>query len=111
MTGTMKAVAKVGARPGAELIEAPIPTPGPGEVLVKVKVSAICGTDVHIYSWDPWAQSRIKPPLIFGHEFCGTVVELGQGVKRRSCRRFCLGGDAFYVWHLSLLPHRQRPHL
>lgn len=81
MTGTMKAVAKVGARPGAELIEAPIPTPCPGEVLVKVKVSAICGTDVHIYSWDPWAQSRIKPPLIFGHEFCGTVVELGQGVK------------------------------
>ncbi len=50
-------------------------------MLVKVKVSAICGTDVHIYSWDPWAQSRIKPPLIFGHEFCGTVVELGQGVK------------------------------
>jgi threonine 3-dehydrogenase len=81
MTGTMRAVAKVGARPGAEIIEAPIPTPGPGEVLVKVKVAAICGTDVHIYSWDQWAQSRINPPLIFGHEFCGTVVELGPGVK------------------------------
>ncbi len=81
MTGTMKAVAKLGPRPGAEIIEAPIPQPGPGEVLVKVKVTAICGTDVHIYNWDQWAQSRVKPPLIFGHEFCGTVVELGPGVK------------------------------
>jgi len=81
MTGTMKAVAKLGPRPGAEIIEVPIPNPGPGEVLVKVKVTAICGTDVHIYNWDQWAQSRIKPPLVFGHEFCGTVVELGPGVK------------------------------
>src|SRR5690554_851039 len=81
MTGTMRAVAKLGAYKGAEIIEAPIPQPGPGEVLVKVKVTAICGTDVHIYNWDPWAQSRINPPLIFGHEFCGHVVELGSGVK------------------------------
>lgn len=77
----MRAVAKLGAYKGAEIIEAPIPQPGPGEVLVKVKVTAICGTDVHIYNWDPWAQSRINPPLIFGHEFCGHVVELGSGVK------------------------------
>ncbi|NLL42560.1 MAG: L-threonine 3-dehydrogenase [Firmicutes bacterium] len=81
MSKTMKAVAKTEAAKGFEIIEAPIPTPGPGEVLVKVRVSAICGTDVHIYSWDQWAQSRVNPPLIFGHEFCGDVVELGQGVK------------------------------
>lgn len=81
MSKTMKAVAKVEASPGFQLVEAPIPTPMAGEVLVKVRVSAICGTDVHIYQWDQWAQNRIKPPLIFGHEFCGDVVALGPGVK------------------------------
>lgn len=81
MSKTMKAVAKMEAAFGFELIEAPIPKPGAGEVLVKVRVSAICGTDVHIYNWDQWSQNRIKPPVIFGHEFCGDVVELGAGVK------------------------------
>lgn len=81
MSMTMKAIAKVEAAPGFELIEAPIPRPKAGEVLVKVRVSAICGTDVHIYEWDQWSQNRVKPPLIFGHEFCGDVVELGEGVK------------------------------
>lgn len=81
MARTMKAVAKLGAAPGFELIEAPIPQPQAGEVLVKVKASAICGTDVHIYQWDQWSQNRIKPPLIFGHEFSGHVVELGPGVQ------------------------------
>lgn len=77
----MKAIAKLEASAGFKLIEAPIPKPKAGEVLVKVRVSAICGTDVHIYQWDQWAQNRIKPPLIFGHEFCGDVIELGAGVK------------------------------
>ena len=81
MAKTMKAVAKTQAAAGFEFIEAPIPKPRAGEVLVKVRVTAICGTDVHIYTWDQWAQNRIKPPLIFGHEFCGDVVELGEGVK------------------------------
>ncbi len=81
MSQTMRAAAKTQAAPGFELVEAPIPRPGAGEVLVKVRVSAICGTDVHIYQWDQWAQSRVQPPLIFGHEFCGDVVELGPGVK------------------------------
>lgn len=81
MAQTMRAAAKTKAAPGFELIEAPLPRPGPGEVLVKVRVSAICGTDVHIYQWDQWAQNRVQPPLIFGHEFCGDVVELGPGVK------------------------------
>ena len=81
MSKTMKAVAKTSPGPGAELIQAPVPQPQAGEVLVKVRVSAVCGTDVHIYQWDQWAQSRVKPPLIFGHEFCGDVVEVGPGVK------------------------------
>lgn len=81
MSKTMKAAAKTQAAAGFEFIEAPIPKPRAGEVLVKVRVSAICGTDVHIYTWDQWAQNRVRPPLIFGHEFCGDVVELGEGVK------------------------------
>ncbi|HHY10027.1 MAG TPA: L-threonine 3-dehydrogenase [Firmicutes bacterium] len=81
MEKTMKAVAKTKPGPGLEIIEVPVPKPKAGEVLVKVKASAICGTDVHIYEWDQWAQSRIRPPLVFGHEFCGEVVELGPCVK------------------------------
>src|SRR5690554_4397873 len=81
MSKTMKAIAKTSPGQGAELIQAPIPQPQAGEVLVKVKASAICGTDVHIYQWDQWSQNRIKPPLIFGHEFSGHVVELGPGVQ------------------------------
>lgn len=78
----MKAIQKAQAGPGARLIEAEVPSPGFGEVLVKVRVASICGTDAHIYTWDAWSQQRIKPPLIFGHEFAGDIVELGAGVQR-----------------------------
>ena len=78
----MKAICKTVAGPGFEWITAPIPQPKRGEVLIKVHTAAICGTDVHINKWDPWSQSRIKPPLIFGHEFYGEVVELGEGVTK-----------------------------
>ena len=65
---------------GTEFKEIPVPTPGPDDVLIKVKMCAICGTDVHIYNWDSWAQSRIKTPLLYGHEFAGEVVEVGGNV-------------------------------
>lgn len=62
--------------------EVPEPTrPGPDEVIVKVKRVSICGTDVHIYNWDRWAASRIKPPIVIGHEFAGEVVEKGEMVE------------------------------
>ncbi|MFO7176863.1 alcohol dehydrogenase catalytic domain-containing protein, partial [Enterococcus faecium] len=64
------------------LVDVPVPTPGPGEVLIQVKATSICGTDVHIYEWDEWSQSRVKPPYVFGHEFSGEVVALGEGTKR-----------------------------
>jgi len=82
VTKTMRALAKTGPRPGAELIEVPVPTPQPGEALIKVNAASICGTDQHIYEWNEWAQGRIKPPLIFGHEMAGEVVALGEGVKQ-----------------------------
>jgi threonine 3-dehydrogenase len=77
---TMFAVVKPKAAPGAEIREVPIPTYGRTDVLVKVKVASICGTDLHIYEWDRWAQGRIHPPLIPGHEFCGEVVAFGDEV-------------------------------
>src|SRR5213595_1477504 len=80
MAGTMIAVVKPEAAPGAEVREVKIPTFGRTDVLVKVKVASICGTDLHIYNWDRWAQNRIHPPLIPGHEFCGEVVAFGDEV-------------------------------
>ncbi|SNB60431.1 L-threonine 3-dehydrogenase [Thermoflexus hugenholtzii] len=80
MTETMRAVVKAAPGPGLTMAQRPIPTPGPGEILVNVKAASICGTDLHIYRWDPWAQGRIRPPLIIGHEFCGEVVETGPEV-------------------------------
>jgi threonine 3-dehydrogenase len=80
MPGKMKAIVKRTAAPGAELTVVDIPEAGPGEVLIKVQATSICGTDLHIYEWNPWAASRIKPPLIFGHELAGQVVQLGDGV-------------------------------
>ena len=80
MSDTMLAVVKAEAAPGAEVREVKIPTFGRTDVLVKVKVASICGTDLHIYEWDRWAQGRIHPPLIPGHEFCGEVVAFGDEV-------------------------------
>jgi len=80
MPSTMSAVVKPDAAPGAEIREVKIPTFGPTEVLVKVEVASICGTDLHIYNWDRWAQNRIHPPLIPGHEFCGKVAAFGNEV-------------------------------
>src|SRR5881275_3438045 len=80
MSDTMLAVVKPEPAPGAEIREVKIPGFGLRDVLVKVKVASICGTDMHIYEWDRWAQGRIHPPLIPGHEFCGEVVAFGNEV-------------------------------
>src|SRR6201981_3297576 len=80
MPDTMLAVVKASAAPGAEIRDVKIPAFGRTDVLVKVKVASICGTDLHIYEWDRWAQGRIHPPLIPGHEFCGEVVAYGAEV-------------------------------
>jgi threonine 3-dehydrogenase len=76
----MHAVVKAKAGQGIEMQEVPVPSPGPGQVLVKVQAASVCGTDLHIFNWDPWAQGRIHPPLIPGHEFAGVVAGKGRGV-------------------------------
>jgi threonine 3-dehydrogenase len=77
----MKAVVKV--RPeygGTEIQDVETPRCGPNDALVKMDVVSICGTDVHIYNWDKWASNTIKTPLIYGHEFTGTVVDVGKNI-------------------------------
>lgn len=76
----MKALMKTERAPGAKLMDVDVPKPGLKDVLIKVKAAAVCGTDVHIYEWTPYAQAKIKPPMIFGHEACGEVVKVGSQV-------------------------------
>src|SRR5438105_13976970 len=80
MGETMHAIVKCHAGKGLQMSEARVPAVGASDVLVKVTATSICGTDLHIYNWDPWAAGRIKPPVIVGHEFCGEVVERGSQV-------------------------------
>src|SRR5215470_7434495 len=77
---TMKALRKTNPGKGLQLENLSVPAIGPTDVLVRVKASSICGTDLHIYGWDRWSQGRIKPPVTLGHEFCGTVEKAGQEV-------------------------------
>jgi threonine 3-dehydrogenase len=82
MKGTMRAIVKSKPEVGAEFKKDwPIPQIGPKDLLVKVKASAICGSDVHIWDWTPFAQARLKLPMSFGHEFCGEVTEMGERVE------------------------------
>ncbi|GAB3711849.1 L-threonine 3-dehydrogenase [Mariniluteicoccus flavus] len=76
----MKALVKTGPHPGLELAEVPLPTVGPADVLVRVRRTGICGTDLHIEAWDAWAQGAVNAPLVVGHEFSGDVVEVGAAV-------------------------------
>jgi len=77
---SMKALVKKNPEPGFWLEEVPVPEIGINDVSVKIQKTSICGTDVHIYKWDEWSQKTIKPPLIVGHEFVGTVEKIGDNV-------------------------------
>ena len=81
----MRAVVKVDTRPGPEgtaVREMPLPVPGAGEVRLRVQAAAICGSDRHIWHWDPSVRHLVRPPRIYGHEFCGEVEELGPDAGR-----------------------------
>ncbi|MBN9034572.1 MAG: L-threonine 3-dehydrogenase [Rhizobiales bacterium] len=81
MSNMMRALVKAKAEPGLWMERVPVPEIGPNDVLIKVKKSAICGTDVHIWNWDEWAQKTVPVPLVTGHEFVGTVAEVGSAVS------------------------------
>jgi threonine 3-dehydrogenase len=82
MSNMMKALVKAKAEPGIWMERVPVPEPGPNDVLIRVKKSAICGTDVHIYNWDKWAQATIPVPMVVGHEFSGEIAEIGSAVTK-----------------------------
>jgi len=77
----MKALVKTKAERGIWMQDVETPSVGHNDVLIRVKRSAICGTDIHIYQWDDWASSTIQVPTIIGHEFCGEIVEIGSEVN------------------------------
>ena len=77
----MKTLIKAKAEPGIWMEDAPLPAVGHNDVLVKIKKTAICGTDIHIYNWDEWAQATIPVPMIVGHEFVGEIAEVGMEVS------------------------------
>ena len=85
----MRAITKAKAGPGLTVSDVPVPVCGPTDVLIRVRHAGVCGTDVHIAEWDEWARSRIRPPVVVGHEFAGEIVEVGSSV-----------GEEFHVGQL-----------
>ncbi len=77
----MKALVKAHAKKGIWMQDMPEPTVGINDVKIKIKKTAICGTDLHIYKWDEWSERTIKTPMIIGHEYVGIISEMGDGVK------------------------------
>lgn len=84
MTQMMKALVKAKAEKGLWMEDVPVPTIAPDEVLIRIERTAICGTDMHIYGWDEWAQKNVPVPMVVGHEYGGTVAAVGSTVKRVS---------------------------
>jgi threonine 3-dehydrogenase len=76
----MRALLKAKPETGLRLEDVPVPQPGDGEVLIQVLRTGICGTDLHIFAWDDWAQRNVPTPLVVGHEFVGRITEVGSGV-------------------------------
>ena len=87
----MKALVKAKAEPGLWMEERPVPEIGPDDVLIKVRKTGICGTDVHIWNWDDWAQRTVPVPLVTGHEFAGEIVALGRDVTDLAIGQRCSG--------------------
>ena len=82
MENRMKALVKARPEPGLWMEHVPVPEVGPGEVLIKVRKSAICGTDVHIWKWDEFSAKTVPVPMVVGHEFMGEVVDCGPGAGK-----------------------------
>ena len=106
---SMWAIRKPRSEPGLVLDEVPVPLPGDDEVLVRVEAASVCGTDLHIFRWDEWSQHRIVPPLTLGHEFAGTVVEIGRNVRHVGGRGLRVGGEPRHLRRLLPLPDRATP--
>lgn len=96
----MKALVKTGPGEGLALQDRPIPQIGPSDVLIRVRKTGICGTDVHIWNWDEWAARTVPAPMIIGHEFAGEIVELGRDVTGLTLGQRC-SGEGHLIGHTS----------
>lgn len=91
MTNEMKALVKAKSEPGLWMEHRPVPEIKPDEVLIRINKTGICGTDIHIWNWDKWAQKTVPVPLVTGHEFAGEIVELGSDVTDLEIGQRCSG--------------------
>lgn len=96
----MKALVKTGPGEGLALQDRPMPQIGPSDVLIRVRKTGICGTDVHIWNWDAWAARTVPAPMIIGHEFAGEIVELGRDVTGLTLGQRC-SGEGHLIGHTS----------
>ncbi|AZY95746.1 L-threonine 3-dehydrogenase (plasmid) [Paracoccus sp. Arc7-R13] len=96
----MKALVKTGPGEGLALQDRPVPQIGPSDVLIRVRKTGICGTDVHIWNWDEWAARTVPAPMIIGHEFAGKIVELGRDVTGLTLGQRC-SGEGHLIGHTS----------
>ena len=114
MTGTgdnrMKALVKAKPEPGIWMSREPVPEIGPDDVLIHINKTGICGTDIHIWNWDEWAQRTVPVPLITGHEFAGEIVEMGRDVEDLSIGQR-VSGEGHLVGHHSRASRAGRFHL
>jgi threonine 3-dehydrogenase len=106
----MKALEKSFPKEGLWMTRAPVPEIGPDDVLIKVNKTGICGTDVHIWNWDAWAEKTVPTPLITGHEFAGEIVELGRNVTDLKVGQRC-SGEGHLIGHHSRQSRAGKFHL
>ena len=110
MPETMKALVKAKSEVGIWMEDVPIPKIEPNEVLIRVHKTSICGTDMHIYKWDPWAQANVPVPMVTGHEYGGEVVEIGSTVRRVKVGQR-VSGEGHVVGNVSRNARSGRWHL
>ncbi|NDR57664.1 L-threonine 3-dehydrogenase [Pseudoruegeria sp. M32A2M] len=110
MTPMMKALVKAKPEMGLWMQEVPIPSIGPDDVLIKIKKTGICGTDIHIWNWDEWARKTVPVPLITGHEFAGEIVEIGRRVEDLHVGQRC-SGEGHLIGHHSRQSRAGKFHL
>jgi len=91
VSNMMRALTKTKPGPGLSMEDVPVPEIGPDDVLIRVRKTGVCGTDVHIWNWDEWAAKTVPLPLVTGHEFAGEIVELGRNVTDLHIGQRCSG--------------------
>ncbi len=110
MRNEMKALVKAKAEPGLWMEHRPVPEIGPDEVLIRIRKTGICGTDIHIWNWDDWAARTVPVGLVTGHEFAGEIVEMGRDVEGLAIGQRC-SGEGHLIGKLSRQSRAGRFHL